>query len=323
LVACVGGEVDNGPADGGGAGSAPKAGTGSQMPSGGTGGTGAAVGGSGGSAPTNGGTGVQPTGGTGTAGTGAGVAGTQATGGNPAGGSGGSVSKPIPDFQFPAPTGSTQSLSSTREVDDFDGGMQRFVGTGDLGGTSGGEGQDPLFSISAGGSLKNVIIGDTPADGIHCEGSCTLENVWFENVNDDAITFLGSSSSNTYRLTGGGARSASDKVIQHNGGGTAYIKNFLVQDFGKLYRSCGNCDDQYTRHVEFDTIVANGTSGVLAGVNTSYNDTAKFVNIFADFRMDVCERYEGNNSGDDDPVTGEGPDGSHCLYSPTLDVTWH
>ena len=55
-----------------------------------------------------------------------------------------------------------------------------------------------------------------------------------------------------------GARNASDKIIQHNGGGTLYVKNFLAESFGKLYRSCGNCSTQNQRKSEFDTIVANG-----------------------------------------------------------------
>jgi hypothetical protein len=36
-------------------------------------------------------------------------------------------------------------------------------------------------------------------------------------------------------------------VFQHNGGGTLTVRNFQVSDFGKLYRSCGNCKTQYKR----------------------------------------------------------------------------
>jgi hypothetical protein len=237
-------------------------------------------------------------------------------------GAGGTPQKEIPKFAFPTPVGSDQTLSSTKEVTDFDGKMGRFVGTGDLGGGSGEEGQDAMFSIKAGGSLKNVILGAPAADGVHCEGSCTIENVWWEDVGEDAITLEGGSSSNVYRITGGGARKATDKVIQHNGGGTLYVKNFLVEDFGKLYRSCGNCDDQYARHVEFDTIVANGSKGTLAGVNEKYKDTAKFKNIYADILMKICERYDGNNTGDEPNALGAGADGTFCIYA-NSDISWH
>jgi pectate lyase len=252
------------------------------------------------------------TGGTGTAGT---------TSGGMAGAGGGTVKK-IPDFKFPTSVGSDQKLSSTKEVTDFDGKMARYIGTGDLGGSGQGEGQDPLFLVKAGGTLKNVILGAPAADGVHCEGSCTIENVWWEDVGEDAITLLGKSSSNVYRITGGGARKATDKVIQHNGGGTLYVKNFLVEDFGKLYRSCGNCGDQYQRKSEFDTIVANGSKSELAGVNQKYNDSAKFTNIFADITMKICERYDGNDTGAEPNSVGVGADGKYCIYQAS-DITWH
>lgn len=279
---------------------------------------------SGGAGPGVGGSGNQPSGGTppvGTAGSAA-AAGSNGTAGTSTG-TGGSSTKPaIPDFAFPASVGSDQKLSSSKEVDSFDGKMARFIGSGDLGSGGGDEGQDPLFVVKAGGTLKNVILGAPAADGVHCEGSCTIENVWWEDVGEDAITLKGSSSSNVYRITGGGARKATDKVIQHNGGGTVYVKNFLVEDFGKLYRSCGNCGDQYERHAEFDTIVANGMKSLLAGVNQNYGDSAKLKNIFADITMKICERYQGNDSGDEPQSIGSGADGTHCIYS-DADIAWH
>jgi pectate lyase len=255
---------------------------------------------------------------------GAGGAGAGSAGVNGTAGSGGSgpVKKPIPDFKFPAAVGADQKLGSTKSVTDFDGKMARFVGTGALGSGGDKEGQDPLFSIKVGGSLKNVIIGAPASDGIHCEGSCTIENVWWEDVGEDAITLEGGSSSNVYRISNSGARKATDKVIQHNGGGTLYVKNFLVEDFGKLYRSCGNCDEQYTRKSEFDTVVANGSKSVLAGVNTKYKDSAKFTNIFADLTMKICERYDGNDTGAEPNSEGSGADGTYCVYSAS-DISWH
>jgi hypothetical protein len=284
------------------------------------------VAGSGSGGASSGGTGNTTMAGSGTAGTPpAGGTGNTTAGAANAGTGGGLSSKPIPDFKFPTPSGSDQKISSSKTVDNFDGKMARFIGDGDLGSGGNGEGQDPLFIVEAGGTLKNVILGAPAADGIHCEGSCTIENVWWEDVGEDAITLDGNSSSNVYRITGGGARKAADKVIQHNGSGTVYVKNFLVEDFGKLYRSCGNCGDQHERHSEFDNIVANGTSAnksVLAGINQNYGDTAKFTNIFADITMKICERYQGNTSGDDPQSLGAGADGTYCLYTPA-DIAWH
>ena len=244
-----------------------------------------------------------------------------AAGANNAGAGGGTVKGKMPTFKFPTPVGADQKLSATKEVTDFDGKGARFIGSGDLGGTGQDEGQGPLFSVKAGGSLKNVILGSPAADGIHCEGSCTIDNVWWEDVGEDAITLLGNSASNVYRISNSGAKNASDKVIQHNGGGTLYVKNFLVESFGKLYRSCGNCSTQNQRKSEFDTIVANG-SGELAGVNATYKDSAKFTNIFAANGMKICERYNANNTGAEPTSAGVGADGTYCIYAAS-DIFWH
>jgi hypothetical protein len=35
---------------------------------------------------------------------------------------------------------------------------------------------------------RNVVIGANQQEGIHCLGPCSLLNVWFEDVCEDAIT---------------------------------------------------------------------------------------------------------------------------------------
>ena len=167
----------------------------------------------------------------------------------------------------------TQTITGT-----YDGTMRRFVGTGPLGTSGQNEDQGPLFNLANGATLQNAILGNPAADGIHCEGTCTLKNVWWEDVGEDAATLQGTSASQVMTIDGGGAQKASDKIFQHNGPGTMIIKNFCAQDFGKLYRSCGNCDMQYARHVELQNvmILPSSATSALAGVNSNYNDTAKF-----------------------------------------------
>ena len=67
---------------------------------------------------------------------------------------------------------------------------------------------------------SNVVIGADQNEGIHCQGPCTIRNVWFEDVCEDAITIRQSSGTST--ITGGGAKGAADKVVQHNGGGESH-----------------------------------------------------------------------------------------------------
>ena len=60
---------------------------------------------------------------------------------------------------------------------------------------------------------------DQIGDGIHCLGSCTIENVWFPYICDDAITMLGGSGK-TATIKNSGFKGARDKMIQHNGDGS-------------------------------------------------------------------------------------------------------
>ena len=224
---------------------------------------------------------------------------------------------------WPTATGTTK-LTATKAVSGtFDGGLKRFVGSGALGTDSQDEDQDPLFELADGATLKNVILGDPAADGVHCKGSCTLTNVWWENVGEDAATFKGGTSA-VYTVNGGGAKGADDKVFQHNGGGTLTIKNFQVSDYGKLYRSCGNCDTQYQRHLIVENVTAVNMGGALAGINTNYNDSATFKGLILCDRtrnIDICDRFTGNDTGAEPTMTGSGPDGKYCIYS-NSDLQW-
>ncbi|EEY55324.1 polysaccharide lyase, putative [Phytophthora infestans T30-4] len=103
-------------------------------------------------------------------------------------------------------------------------------------------------------------------EGVHCEqNGCTIQNVWWEDVCEDALSIKGGSASSVTKVIGGGARSADDKVIQHNGLGTVSIEGFYAQDFGKLYRSCGTCGDK-SRKVSLTNVLAvNGKVSLVTG----------------------------------------------------------
>jgi hypothetical protein len=210
----------------------------------------------------------------------------------------------------------TISVSGT-----LDGGMRRYCCIGD-GGQE--ESQDPMFSLASGATLQNVIIGGPAGDGVHCAGACTLRNVWWEDVGEDAATFRGSGSPN-FLVDGGGARSASDKVFQHNGPGTLTIQNFQASNFGTFYRSCGNCSTQTARHVVIRNVTLTRPGNTIAGINTNYGDTARFSGITivndSSRAMVICRKYRGNNSGDEQTQVGTGADGSNCFYA-TSDLTY-
>ncbi|MEB3371419.1 pectate lyase [Saccharopolyspora mangrovi] len=199
----------------------------------------------------------------------------------------------------------------------FDGSGDRYFGAGDLGEGGQGEGQPAMFELADGATLSNVVIGAPAADGVHCLGSCTLRNVVWEDVGEDAATFLATDPAATMTIEGGSASAADDKVFQHNGLGTMIIRNFAVNDFGKLYRACGNCDtNPQTRHVQLENITAMAPGTSLAGINVNYGDTATFtdITIVGDREMDVCTWYEGVTDGEP-TETGSGPS-EQCRYDP-------
>ncbi|MES5824098.1 pectate lyase [Streptomyces sp. RG80] len=219
---------------------------------------------------------------------------------------------------WPTPSSSVPVSATIPVSGTVDGGMKRYYGSGDLAGDGQEEGQDPIFKLAAGATLKNVIIGAPGADGIHCEGNCTLQNVWWEDVGEDAATFRGGS---TYTVTGGGAKKAADKVFQHNGPGTLNISNFAVSEFKTLYRSCGDCSTQYTRKVNLSNIEVTGTGSTarLVGINVNRNDVATLrgITILNDSGRKVipCQKYNNNTA------VGTGPDSTNCKYS-TSDITY-
>lgn len=175
---------------------------------------------------------------------------------------------------------------------------------------------DAVFLIKEGGTLRNVVIGKNQAEGVHCLGACRLENVWFEDVCEDAITLK--QSGGTSYITGGGAKGAQDKVVQHNGGGKVVIDSFYADGFGTFYRSCGNCKTQYARSIEIkNSWVINGKN--LVGVNSNLGDVAVIRATKAKSVTTICQRYKGNNSGAEPTKDGSGPDGKTCQYS-TSDI---
>ncbi|KAM3070443.1 hypothetical protein ACMFMG_010267 [Clarireedia jacksonii] len=119
---------------------------------------------------------------------------------------------------------------------------------------------------------------------------------------EDAITIKNDKSGQETWIVSGGAYHASDKVVQDNGCGTVNIINFYVENYGKFYRSCGNCFSQCKRNVYIEgTIAVNG--GELAGINSNFGDTATLRNCCYDVAH-PCQMDHGNNKGDEPTKSG-------------------
>ncbi|KAH7374829.1 pectate lyase [Plectosphaerella cucumerina] len=152
-----------------------------------------------------------------------------------------------------------------------------------------------VFILRPGATLQNAIIGGDALEGVHCEGSCTIRNVWFRDVCEDAISILKDGNA---LIEGGGAQEAKDKVVQHNGKGTVTIKDFTVVNAGKLYRGCGDCTNNGgPRNVIIQNVKANNVAN-LVGINSNYGDTSSVSGTCGKGVKKVCQEFIGVKKGE-------------------------
>ncbi|KAK7714834.1 hypothetical protein SLS63_011569 [Diaporthe eres] len=177
---------------------------------------------------------------------------------------------------------SNSSPITVKSGEVYDCGWARYDrGSGACGDGEGGD-ADAVFLVQAGGTLRNCIIGKNQMEG-------------FEDVCEDAITIKGDKAGQESWIVGGGAYKASDKIVQHNGCGTVNIINFYANDYGKVYRSCGNCSSQCKRNVYIEgTTARNG--GEVCGINSNYGDTCTLKNVCTD-ASHPCTLYNGCAGG--------------------------
>nr|AAX58571.1 HrpW [Pseudomonas viridiflava] len=225
---------------GGGGGGTPSVGGGGGIPSVGGGGDGGgtpSVGGGGGGTPSIGGGGggtPAPTGPTGTP--------------SPTGPTGTGTSGSATPVSFPTASGTPTVVNETIKVgpgETFDGGGKTFTAGKALGDGGQGEGQKPMFELAEGATLKNVVLGDNAADGVHVraasEKAVNVDNVHWTNVGEDALTVKGEGGAKVTNLniTNSSAQGANDKVFQLNADANVNVDNFKVKDFGTFMRTNG------------------------------------------------------------------------------------
>ncbi|KAL3109800.1 hypothetical protein niasHT_013017 [Heterodera trifolii] len=192
-------------------------------------------------------------------------------------------------------------------------GYKRLTASSALGTGDQSEGQKALIRSEKGAVIKNLIIGQNGADGIHCYDGCTL------------------------KMCGGGVKNAADKVFQMNGGGTLTIfenrlkrgKAFLkikqkAESIGKLARACGNCKTQcQKRKFVLENIKVTGLKTLLCGLNENYGDVATIKNVqISGPSKKVCAEFQGNNQQKEPPMlrsfdVGSSGDGKNCIISGT------
>ncbi|KAJ0391043.1 hypothetical protein P43SY_012020 [Pythium insidiosum] len=228
---------------------------------------------------------------------------------------------PMPSGAWPKSQG-LERFDAPRVVkagETFDGGMKTYERSNVVcQGQKESGAKDAVFIVEPGATLKNVIIGKNQMEGVHCDRhDCTIENVWWDDVCEDALTIKGGSASSLARVIGGGARHADDKIVQHNGAGKVSIDGFYAHTFGKLYRSCGTCGE-VKREVEVTNVLAVEPKSSVVTVNSNFGDRAVLRNVVVESsksKVTVCGKTKGGKGGEP-TKDGDGPDGTVCVYGP-------
>lgn len=135
----------------------------------------------------------------------------------------------------------------------YDGQCRVYNPTSALGDGSQAEGQDPVFRVENGATLRNVIIGNNGADGIHVHNGGTIENVTWRDVGEDALTVKSAGNVTVRDIEG---YDAADKFFQVNAATTLRVENCIIENAGKALRQNGGTT--FMMDVEFDSCDLSG-----------------------------------------------------------------
>jgi pectate lyase C len=197
------------------------------------------------------------------------------------------------------PAGEYGIVSSTIVVeskDTYDGECQVFRADPEaLGDGSQEEGQKPIFRVN-GGTLKNIVIDHSGADGIHIYGDATLENIHWLDIGEDALTVKEPA---TLRLDCGSSQNGEDKTFQINAESTVYISNFTARSAGKLVRQNGgtefpisvyidHCDIAYMDESIFRT---DSSESYVEFTNSLYSSIGEGLFLFGDDIVNDCSNH--------------------------------
>lgn len=71
------------------------------------------------------------------------------------------------------------------------------------------------------------------------------------------------------------------------------------------------------RHVTISGVTASN-GDLLAGINSNYGDSATISDTTASGVEEICEQFEGNESGDEPTSVGTGNDGTYCIIDSSV-----
>ena len=188
----------------------------------------------------------------------------------------------------------------------------------------GGESQPAVLTLEN-ATVKNVRLkADGGSDGIWCtKGDCTLENVIWEDICEDAATQK-STPGSTLTIIGGWAwNNGGGKIFQHNAPDTTVVVTGGFTAKGrsaKLLRACGNCvGNGGNKKLILDNVRVDGVlSEEVVAPNKNYGDVATVRNLYIkDYdpeKQDVCAEWIGYDKSEKKPSErlGEAWNTEHC-----------
>jgi pectate lyase C len=164
----------------------------------------------------------------------------------------------------------------------FDGGCRRYNAGSGLGDGGQSEGQDPVFRVENGATLRNVVIGTNGADGIHVYNGGTIDNVHWLNVGEDAMTIKSSGTVTVRNIEG---YDAEDKFFQVNAASTLNVSNCIIHRAGKALRQNGGTT--FRINVTFDRCDINTMKEGIFRTDSS-SSTARITNSRLHAAGSVC-----------------------------------
>lgn len=164
----------------------------------------------------------------------------------------------------------------------YDGGCGRFNAGSALGDGSQDEGQSPVFRVENGATLRNVVIGTNGADGIHTYNGAVLDNIYWMNVGEDAMTIKSSGTTTVRNIEG---YDSEDKFFQVNAASTLNVSNCIIHRAGKALRQNGGTT--FRIDVTFDRCDIN-TMGEGVFRTDSSSSTARLTNSRLHSAGSVC-----------------------------------
>lgn len=159
--------------------------------------------------------------------------------------------------------------------------MALVDGSGLDGDGSESEQQEAPFELRKGGILKNAVAKDWP-ESVHIKGDNTLvENIWIDNVGEDAVSMFAGTKNLTIR--GCYFRGAPDKLIQLNGGSDILIEDTYFEDFGSGVRIRDGVKRITVRNCTF----VSGKRAIVFDKGKSTKELTQSGNVFYDVDTEV------------------------------------